>query len=499
MLIYKQDQSSQNVERYVSYLIILISLLVGGAFGVVSTKGDILMISMAVSVLIGTFLMLRPDWIIWVVFTLGILVIGMVPLFLPSLDSKAGWGISILGFVLLLIAIYQVSTHQQARRHTPAFIWLFLVFFFYTVLVSLLRFYSIDQFATGFKRYFQMLGLLFALCWLKFDQKLFKRWLLLFLLMAAVQFPVALYELITWVPIRKAMQSASPGMIPMDVVAGTFGATYDGGGNSGEMAAYQVIVLGFLLSRKMLNVLPVAKLIGLMLLVMSPLAIAETKAVIVMLPIMILALYYRELVARPHIGVLIVLIGGLMMSLLLMAYMEITHQTLDEMIADTLQYNVGEAGYGEFSLNRTTVLSFWLEQQGWHDPVAMLFGNGLGSAHIAPKGAMGHMAARFPSYGIGLTAVAILLWETGVLGFGLFLSIFILAWRMAAKLYAASSEPWVKADAAAIQAAMAIFIFHMFYTMGLIEVVTFEIVFMAVLGYLAWLYRRHMQLLHKST
>ena len=482
------------MERFLSVGIVLLSMGLGGAFGVVSTKGDVLMISMLGSVLIGTFLLMRPDWIMWIIFSLGILLIGLVPLFMPSLDSKAGWGISILGFVLLMISIYTVATDAKARRNTPDFVWLFLIFFVYVIIISLMRFFTMDQFATGFKRYFQMLGLLFALCWLKFDEKIFKRWLMLFLIMSALQFPAALYELIKWVPIRKAMQNASPGMIPMDVVAGTFGATYDGGGNSGEMSAYQVIVLAFLFSRKMLNLMSTSRLVWLSLVVLSPLAIAETKAVIVMLPIMILALYYREFVARPHVGVMIILVGSVMVSILLLAYMEITHQTLEGMIDDTMKYNVGDTGYGEFSLNRTTVLSFWVEQQGWHDPMTLFFGDGLGAAHIAPKGAMGHMANRFPGYGIGLTAVAILLWETGAIGFSMYLGIYLWAWRLAAKLYNESTEPWVKADAAAIQASIAIFIFHIFYTMGLVEVVTFEIVFMAIFGYLAWLYRRHKQL-----
>ena len=491
MLIYKQRHSAEILDRYKTFAVILLSIGMGTMFGMISSKGDVLMISMVASLLIGMFLVLRPAWMIWIIFTLGILVIGLVPLYLRSLETKAGWGVSILGFVVLFMALYRVATDDRAKQYTPAFIWLSLVFFVYSIVVSIIGFYTIDQFATCFKRYFQMLGLMFALCWLPFEQKQFRSWLNFFMISALLQFPFALFELLVWVPIRKGMQNSSPGMVPMDVVAGTFGSTYDGGGNSGEMSAFQVIVVGFLLSRYMQNILAFPKMIWLVLAVLSPLMIAETKAVIVMLPLMILGLYYREFIARPHVGIMILLVGTLLTAILGMAYMEITNQTMDAMIDDTMKYNVGETGYGEYSLNRTTAITFWYDQQGWHDPMSLFFGNGLGAAHIAPKGAWGSSAMRFPGYGIGLTTVTILLWEMGFLGFLLYLSIYIAAWRTAAILYQQSHLAWVRADAAAIQAAIVVFFFHMFYTMGLVEVVVFQIVSMGMFGYLAWMYRQH--------
>jgi len=53
--------------------------------------------------------------------------------------------------------------------------------------------------------------------------------------------------------------------------------------------------------------------------------------------------------------------------------------TLVENIESTLDYNIYVRGYGNNYLNRTTVLIFWAERQGVHDPVSFVFGNGLGS------------------------------------------------------------------------------------------------------------------------
>jgi hypothetical protein len=49
----------------------------------------------------------------------------------------------------------------------------------------------------------------------------------------------------------------------------------------------------------------------------------------------------------------------------------------------------------------------------------------------------------------------------------------------------------VRADAAAIQAALPMFGFFLFYKLSLLETLSIQIVFAALLGYLAWLHRNH--------
>jgi hypothetical protein len=138
-------------------------------------------------------------------------------------------------------------------------------------------------------------------------------------------------------------------------------------------------------------------------------------------------------------------------------------------------------------LNRTTVLTFWVQRQGLHDPAGALLGHGLGTAHDATGG---EIARRYPGYGISLTAASILLWEQGILGSVLFLAMLALAWRAANGLRRAQAPAWARADAAALQAALPLFAFYLIYRSALLEVLSFQIVFYALLGYLAWLVRR---------
>ncbi|MCK9620222.1 MAG: hypothetical protein M0R47_06760 [Methylobacter sp.] len=482
--------------------VMVASLFMAILFGLVSTTANLILISFTVALFVGGFLLSRPIWIVWIVLSSGLLVLGIIPIYDDSLDSKAGWAISLLCFILLSLAFFKSFTTPDARKDTPSFIWLLLVFFVYAVLNSFIQCYSAEEFIGGFKRYFQLWGVLFALCWIAFDERHIRVWRKFFLIVALVQLPFVVYELITLVPLREGMIDSFPGMVPIDVVAGTFGSSIYGGGNSGEMSTFLVIVLAFLLSQRMHRTLSVGRFVLLIPWVLAPLFLGETKVVIVMLPLSFLVLYRRELLARPHYGLVGLMAGSLLTVCMGYAYMSISKMSMDELITDTLRYNVYETGYGSKLLNRTTVLTFWANQQGAHDPVSFVFGNGLGSAHQNMEGQGGqggHIESRYPYYGIGLTGASTLLWETGVFGCGLLIAVFARAWFIAGRLYRESVNPIVRADANAIQAALSLFVFHLFYNSSLLEAVSFQIVFAAVLGYLAWLYRRHVDSMMRNS
>ena len=86
-----------------------------------------------------------------------------------------------------------------------------------------------------------------------------------------------------------------------------------------------------------------------------------------------------------------------------------------------------------------------------------------------------------------------LLWDLGLVGLVLFSAIFLSAWHCAGRLIRESVSTVVRADAAAVQAALVLFAFYLFYRNSILELLSFQIVFTVLLGYLAWLYRQHMR------
>jgi len=485
--VYKVSASTDSGSQKIFYIIVFAGVVMAMLFGLFAVTANPIIISLAIALLAGTILLARPAWIVWMILLLGLLVVGILPLHLDFIAARAAWGVSLLGFFLMFIVFFGSATSPNRVKDTPAFIWIALGFLVFALLNSFIQWHSASEFLGGFKRYFQVWGLLFALCWRAFDEQDIHRLRIFILIAALLQLPFAFYELIVFVPLLKSTW----GVAAVDVVAGTFGASMDGGGASGEMALFLIIVLAFLLARRMERVLSLSRLILLVPILLVPLFLGETKVAVVMLPLMFLILYRREMFARLHYW----LMGFIMITLLTAAmgytYLSLSHRPLHEEIEAVLSYNMYERGYASNYLNRTTVLTFWAEKQGIDDPVSFVFGNGLGSSHSATRG---HVTKSYPGYGIGLTAASILLWDMGVFGSGLFVAILVFAWRSAGRLQRESTVPTVRADAAAIQSSLVLFAFYVFYRAGILDIMSIQIVFSTLLGYLAWLYRKHVLL-----
>jgi hypothetical protein len=476
-----------------SWLALGLTLVMAGvavALGYAASTADPVFIGMTVAGVAGLTLLARPVWIVTLTLLLGLLVVGLVPLWADAAANKALWGVSIVGFCLIAAATLRAMAGREALQHTPAFVWLALAFMLIAVVNSIVQFRAPMDFIGGFKRYFSMWGLMFCLAWLALPDQQLARWRRLFVWVAIVQSPFALYELIVYVPYRERVAYAYPGLVPIDVVAGTFGATRLGGGSSSEMAAFLVLVLAIILSRWREQALDKSPLmLGLFVIVAAPLFIGETKIVLFVLPLTLLVLYRREILRNPAQGLMVLVFGAGAVAVLGSVYLSIMGMTLQRAIDDSLAYNVGTTGYGLWKLNRTTVITFWFEKQGWHDPVSVVFGNGL-SAAMDSTDPPGYLARHYAGMGIGLTAASQLLWEQGIVGVLLFSSILVSAWRVANRLMSTAREAWVRADAAALQTVLPVFFLWLFYRNTLIESLPIQIVFACVLGYLAWLWRR---------
>lgn len=464
-----------------------------GSFGYFAYTTNPLLIGFAVAIVLGLGLLQRPNWIVTLVLLLGIIVGGLLPLFLESLAGKALWGIAILGFVLLGFSLVKIITEPLLAAKTPAFVWLALFFIAYTLIESVIQVHSLMELISGFKRYFQVWGILFAFCWLKCGTDQIVRWQKLILIAAFLQLPLCLYQLIWLVPIRERFVDAMPELVPIDIVAGTFGGDLLGGGGSAEMSTFLIIIFCFLLARYKENLLPLDKFLQMALLVLLPLFLGEAKIIVIFFLLACCLVYRHELLVRPTYLIVALLLGGIFLIVIANVLVIITHMSLDQLIFDTLKYNVYGTGYGTFYLNRTTVLTFWAEHQHWGDPTSFVFGNGLGAAKSTTKPDVslpGFLNERYPNYGIGLTGVSTLLWEIGIFGFGLLLTLITFAWRCANRLQR-SNNPVVRADANAIQVGLALFTLFLFYLNTPLEMVSLQIVFITNLGYLAWLHRQH--------
>jgi len=476
---YRQKPGNRTV------LIMFIASLVAVALGLVAFTASPLLIAAVVAIGIAPAMLLMPAFNVWAVLAAGLLVAGLLPIWAEGAAAKMAWAVSGLGLLLALRAAISALVDPALRRHTPMFVWLAFAAVVLFLANSLLQYSSLYELLSGFKRYFQVFGLLFALAWLPFSHAQIRRWLRFFMWVAVIQVPWVLYQRISLVPLREGIKAFHPGMVPVDVVAGTFGSPRMGGGANAEMATFLLIVLVFLLSRWRHQLLRLRTLQLLLPLILLPLFMGETKIVVVFLPLLLLLLFRSDLFRRPVIALIWLAVGAVLTIGSAVTYLAMSDKSVDRQIYETVEYNFHSAGYGNLYLNRTTAVTFWARRQSLGDPVGALIGHGLGTAHMETGG---YLSQRYFGYGIGLTAASALLWEQGLLGLGLYLALLVAAWLAAAKL-CRKAEPWIRADAAAIQVTLPVFGLYLLYRSTPIDLLTFQIVWMGLLGYLAWLVR----------
>ncbi len=481
---------TQGTDRLGSLLVIASFVMTAMIAGVVVASGNLTLIGVAAGAIAGLLLLNAVRISIWIVMVVTLLVSGPVMLFLPQF-TKLTWLGSMLGFLLMLSAIMHAGTvrHEQ-RAPLPASIWLAIAFLVYAI-ASL--FYSggpLEEGVRAIKRHFSIWGLMFALAFVALEGKDVRRIGLFLIGLAAVQVPIALYQRAVLVPMRQNMPKD---VVPIDVVAGTFEATMWGGGQSSVMVFLCIGVLALLIALWRDRVIGTFKAMLLLAVVAAPLALGETKIVVVLLPIALAMVYFDLIKVRPFLFisgalVIVALSGGLFLYYSSLA-LDARPLTLEQRIQENLEYNFGNRGYyrGGASLNRFNAVPYWFEKQSAGQPLQAVFGNGLGSAHGSEGTEVkGHMDKQHAGTVIGLTAASSMLWDLGLVGFGLYLAMLIAAIVAALRLSATSRPGIDRSMCRALAASAGMLLLFVFYGDGLILVTSIQTLMAITLGLIAW-------------
>ncbi len=456
-------------------------------FGLIAITANPIFIGLAVGSVLGIFLLAIPKKTIWLVIALGLGTPALLDIAGQGF-SKVLWAISMLALLLWLPGTLNLlDLNSNNKKHIPLFIWIALLFAIYAVITTVTQLNTTSELLGGFKRYFQVFGLMLALATLAITKKDFNQWLRLLLAIALLQLPFALFERFILVPMRGGLDFG--GGQATDIVAGTMGANLSGGSPNAVMVIFVLIAFGFIFSRWKAGLIHTSRMIWLSVILLMPLLLGETKIVVLMLPLMGLVLLRKDLIKNPtkYLPILVALLGlTVVLAYFYIYYLLDTDFT--SALNDLLLYNVDNVGYGKSLLNRTTVLSFWWGLHGWHDPITFLFGHGLGSSYGSAFDA-GHIAQMYPNYGINLTTVSTILWDLGLVGLVLYVSIFITTWFQVSKVWQRTNNVTVKADCLSIQAGIAFTLLFLLYSDSQVNLMVHEIIIAVLLGYAAFLYQ----------
>ncbi|MEN8217036.1 MAG: hypothetical protein ABFS56_11855 [Pseudomonadota bacterium] len=370
----------------------------------------------------------------------GLLVSGLLKLYLPAL-VKVSWLVNLSGFYLFGFSII-LFIHRGGRFLPPVLIWA-LILLAYGIVTSLVNGIGLVELLATMKRYFSGWGLFLVMYVIYFSSPDIERIKKFLYLLIFFQLFFCLHQYFVLVPLRETFELTSERNItPVDVITGTFGAHMYGAGANGTLALFLIIALSMLLSLKNTQISPI-KYISILVIILIPLFLGETKIVVIYLIVVLFIVYGKNFIQNPfkfivNIILIFSLIGAL--SYIYIVKYKHEHTTAAGKIDNIVAKNFGDIGRAGKELNRTTTLTFWVSEQRYFSWLNTLLGHGLGATFSGKKGdefsasVAGSLSRRYPNYGINYTTISIMLWELGIVGILLFVCLFSSVWMLVKRI-----------------------------------------------------------------
>jgi len=476
---------------------ILISGIIGGIVGGFgASKGDSLALLAGLGLLCGVVVVV--DYFLLMAVTLfgGLVVSGVAQLYFPQLELVR-WAFGVSAFVLIgHIFIVAVKNQRLNLRVDSAVMFWALMFIAVLCCSAYMQQVKLPVMLVSIKGYLQVWGLLFALALLPWKQNQINKLPLFFLIVALIQAPFALHQYFVLVPIREGM-SHLKGMVPIDIISGTFGGEIDGGGANAALSLMCFIVGGGLLSFWKSNLITTPKFLVLIGLVAFPAFINSTKISMFYLFVILLFIYRDEILAHPLKFIMRSFVAVFLCAVI--AYSVISSlpegaqvDSFSDLYQQTYKYNVADDNIHDDNLSRSGAVTAWFDPVKPHTFKEVIIGYGIGSSRILESEAgqriSGVINIDRPT---GVTALAAILWETGLAGLIVVTMMFVSAFSVATRLHWQYRRfDYHRCIFSALQCGLVI----MFLSLGHKSFFTFHIgfqtMFAAVFGYLIYWERR---------
>lgn len=461
------------------------------AVGISLAAGLYLLIGVVVAGLLLLAVFVRPDYAM-------LAMAGSVLIVAGSLQYFAGvgqfqWVVSILGVLLFVVALVRISfdVSKSAREIDYGIALLLVLWWGALVFSSAGNLLSVSDWVVGIRIFLPFLGVFLYIAYCRPPERLLKQLINFLLFVASIQWLLCVYQKIVVVP--KRIAGGFPGS-PWDSIVGSFGGEKFGGGESGSLGVFLSVML--IITFALYKNGAIRKLIFLWIFAscFSAIAVSEAKVVLVLVPVGLFILYKQYIVHSP----VKFICGGLavvcLVFVLLVGYNYLYWQAENQSdfwtsVVRRMSYsfdpNFRVSGN---SLGRLGSLEYWWRMNADSREIfGLLVGHGLASAvSVSSLIGMGS-AAKESGYILDTTGATKLLWESGLFGFLLFQSTFILAYFRAKKLSNVISIPqWHRAVLGGVQAAMAMMFLAVFYEVTTVSSPPMQLTNMLLMGYIVY-------------
>ena len=475
-------------------------LFVAMLLGVMIATENYLLLAVLLSLPMLLAMLRWPEMSLSVTMIGVVLIPGVIELYLPQL-VLIRWIFPILALVasISIVIKYYFLCRNDRIGSSGKNIMLFAMLFFMSSMLSSLVSSGISiNTVSGMKGYLQTWPFIFGLGFMLINKNnVSERLYKLALIIGLIQIPVALHQFLFIVPMRMTTKLAEAGVVAIDVVAGTFGAMLWGGGRSTTLGLFQTLVITLVLLRYKDGLLSKWKTIILISMLLVPVLISEIKVFPFFLIVMAGVLYRDYIWKFPFraLGYASGLISVCLLLFMANFFLPSTKgqqaATLSAYIDDAVSYNLGSKGYGNSVLNRSTVYPFWVKENiGQGDLLHTLIGYGAGATNsTASVDVQNGPLKAYAGYTIGLTSVSALLWESGIIGTGAVLGMFILAIRRVYQLSLSVRDSGIRRITNFLLVGFSILLISLFHVNYFAFDLSYQTIMSVMLGIFIWLER----------
>lgn len=431
--IISHGEGSSRSHRIPLVLLLIVIMFISIISGTFAAFGNVIIL-IALLAVYGIFFILAAPvvWIVWMIFWLIFLITGPTGYFLGF--TQLQWLSVLMSAALLLPVILHLLQHKTniALTSISSDLLLPLAFVLFLMGSTFADRPQLSDFVYSSRHYLLMWPLMLVFMFgIVRHEVLEKLWKML-LFIAILQFPMSIYQYFF-------VSKANARLSPWDAVVGTFSGKIEGGGESAAMAVMLLIAnltaialwrQGYLKGRWAILIITAG---------LGTMALAEVKAVVMLLPIAI-GLYYRKELLRKPIESIVVMIGAvLLVGGILTAYQQIHYSIIQKNVYSKVQFDStyerimealnpeAESAEGRQIGRINHLVTWWNTNVLSGDLQHSLIGYGMGATHSSKIGA-GEIASRF-YHQVNNTTSVILLWESGFVGHVLFVLILLFAAR----------------------------------------------------------------------
>ncbi len=460
--------------------------------GAISITGNLKLIGLFLGGFTGLIIALYPALLFWIAILVSLIVAGLAQLYLPQLQLIR-WAIIPVTFALLLHAFLQlfqpVTQQENISRTMPVIVGISIAFILINVFSAVLNLQTLPSFITGFKGYFQVWGLLFAMAYIGWDKRLMEITLpRVIFIIALIQIPFALHQYLFVVPSRVGIVR---GLVPIDIVSGTFGGSVLGGGANAVLAAYMFVVWSCVLALWKNKVISLTRMLVISAILLSPVLINEAKVSVVYVVAVFLTVFrrgsFKNMLRFIGIGFVSFAIVAIMLAAFVRHAPEGKVESWSDLIAYTYEYNVEKDDAFGDKLSRGGAIKLWMQEHG--SLTHTLFGYGVGATRSEERNQLAQqLGINNPaSYGVGAIAIVAVLWESGITGLLVMIMLFFVAFRTAGKLESEyEMNPWLSALFVGLQGAIVVLFISLWHKNFFVFHIGFQAIPILIFGYLAY-------------